>query len=202
MPRPLPDVAAGHPVPRQSALAELEAWQRLVIGGRAEQVGVARAFVRQVLGTGHPGLDRVMLLTSELVTNSVNHSDSRRDGGTITVTVRAGADRVRVEVTDDGGPTAPMLCPADDWDDDLAEAGRGLRLVEAYSFLWDYYKDGTRMVTWFECVPEPLALWTVRPKKGSNGFPLSRPEPTACGRRRHGPYGGRCARRSSRAGPG
>ena len=153
MPRPLPDVEAGHPVPRQSALAELEAWQRLVIGGRAEQVGVARAFVRQVLGTGHPGLDRVMLLTSELVTNSVNHSDSRLAGGTITVTVRASADRVRVEVTDDGGPAAPTLCG----DDDVAEAGRGLRLVEAYSFLWDYYRDGTRMVTWFECVPEPLA---------------------------------------------
>ena len=81
-------------MPRQSALAELEAWQRLVIYGRPEQVAVARAFVRQVLGAGHPGLDRVTLLTSELVTNSVNHSDSRRDGGTITVTVLPAADRV------------------------------------------------------------------------------------------------------------
>ena len=152
MPRPHPDVAASHPVPRQSAIAELEAWHRLVICGRPEQVGVARAFVRQVLGTGHPGLDRVTLLTSELVTNSVSHSDSRLDGGTIAVTVRAAADRVRVEVTDDGGPTAPTLrC-----DDELAEGGRGLRLVEAYSLMWDYYRDGTRMVTWFECVSEPL----------------------------------------------
>jgi anti-sigma regulatory factor (Ser/Thr protein kinase) len=152
MPRPLPDVAAGHPVPRQSALAELEAWQRLVICGRAEQVSVARAFVRQVLGPGHPALDRVTLLTSELVTNSVNHSDSRLDGGTITVTMRPAADRVRVEVTDDGGPTTPALCR----DDDLAEGGRGLRLVEAYSLMWDYYRDGTRTVTWFECESEPL----------------------------------------------
>jgi anti-sigma regulatory factor (Ser/Thr protein kinase) len=152
MPRPLPDIAAGRSAPRQSALAELEAWHRLVICGRPEQVGVARAFVRQVLGVGHPGLDRVTLLTSELVTNSVNHSDSRLDGGTITVTVRAAADRVRVEVTDDGAATAPeMHC-----DDDLAEAGRGLLLVEAYSLLWDYYRDGARMVTWFECEPEPL----------------------------------------------
>jgi anti-sigma regulatory factor (Ser/Thr protein kinase) len=162
MPRPLPDVAASHPVPRQSALAELEAWQRLVICGRPEQVGVARAFIRQVLGTGHPGLDRVTLLTSELVTNSVNHSDSRLDGGSITVTVRAvtagsGAGRIHVEVTDDGGPTAPTLDHDDGLDDDLAEAGRGLRLVEAYSSIWDYYRDGTRTVTWFECEPEPLA---------------------------------------------
>ena len=153
MPRPLPDVAASHPVPHQRALAELEAWHRLVICGRPEQVGVARAFVRQVLGAGHPGIERVALLTSELVTNSVRHSDSRRDGGTISVTVRAAADRVHVEVTDDGGPTAPVRC----CDDDLAETGRGLRLVEAYSLRWDYYRDGTRTVTWFECEPEPLA---------------------------------------------
>ena len=153
MPGPPPDVAAGHPVPRQGAIAELEAWHRLVICGRPEQVGVARGFVRQVLGAHHPGIERVTLLTSELVTNSVNHSDSRLDGGTITVTVRSAADRVRVEVTDDGGPTAPTLrC-----DDDLAEAGHGLRLVEAYSLMWDYHRDGTRLVTWFECVPEPLA---------------------------------------------
>ena len=153
MPGPLPDVAAGHPVPRRGAIAEREARHHLVICGRPEQVGVARRFVRQVLGACHPGLERVTLLTSELVTNSVNHSDSRLDGGTITVTVRGIAGRVRVEVTDDGGPTAPALRR----DDDLAEAGRGLRLVEAYSLRWDYHRDGTRTMTWFECVPEPLA---------------------------------------------
>jgi anti-sigma regulatory factor (Ser/Thr protein kinase) len=171
MTRPLPDVAAGHaigsagaggaigsagaggPLLRQGAIAELEAWHRLVICGRPEQVGVARAFVRQVLGASHPGVERAALLTSELVTNSVTHSDSRLDGGIITVTVRTAADRIRVEVTDDGGPTAPNIC----FDDDMAETGRGLRLVEAYSLLWDCCPDGTRMVTWFECVPEPLA---------------------------------------------
>jgi anti-sigma regulatory factor (Ser/Thr protein kinase) len=152
MTRPLPDVAAGHPVPRQGAIAELEAWHRLVICGRPEQVGAARAFVRQVLGAS-PGVERAELLTSELVTNSVTHSDSRLDGGIITVTVRTAADRIRVEVSDDGGPTAPSIC----FDDDLAEGGRGLRLVEAYSLLWDSYPDGTRTVTWFECVTEPLA---------------------------------------------
>jgi anti-sigma regulatory factor (Ser/Thr protein kinase) len=115
-------------------------------------VSVARAFVRQVLGPGHRGTERVMLLTSELVTNSVNHSNSRRAGGTITVTVRRAADRVRVEVRDDGGPTVPRMRD----DGDLAEAGRGLRLVEAYSLTWDYHQNGTGTVTWFECLPEPL----------------------------------------------
>jgi len=132
--------------------AEHDAWHRLVIFGRPEQVSSARAFIRRVLGLGHPGAERATLLTSELVTNSVNHSNSRLDGGVITVTVRAAADRVRVEVRDEGGPTAPTLrC-----DDDLAEAGRGLRLVEAYSVTWGYHRNGTATVTWFESPPEPL----------------------------------------------
>src|ERR1700739_4419289 len=135
MPRPLPGVAASHPVARLGAIAELEAWQRLVICGRPEQVSVARAFIRQVLGVAHPGAERATLLASELVTNSVNHSDSRLEGGTITVTVRTAGGRVRVEVTDDGGATAPTLRSADHLADDLAEAGRGLRLVDAYSLV-------------------------------------------------------------------
>ena len=38
MPGPLPEVAAGHPVPRQGVIAELEAWHRLVICGRPEHL--------------------------------------------------------------------------------------------------------------------------------------------------------------------
>jgi anti-sigma regulatory factor (Ser/Thr protein kinase) len=159
MPGPAPDVAAGDRAQREGPIADLDAWYRLVICGRPEQVGVARAFVRQVLGYGHPGTERVTLLTSELVTNSVSHSNSRREGGTITVTVRTSAGCVRVEVQDDGGPGAPTLC----FDGDLAEAGRGLRLVEAYSLMWDHYENSTGRVTWFECVAEPLSLRVVRP---------------------------------------
>jgi anti-sigma regulatory factor (Ser/Thr protein kinase) len=159
MANPLPDLAPSHfwPSPAKTAqvmTAEQDAWHRLVIFGRPEQVSAARTFVRRVLGLGHPGAERVALLTSELVTNSVNHSNSRLDGGLITVTVRATADRVRVEVRDDGGPTAPALRR----DDDLAETGRGLRLVEAYSLRWDYSRNGAGTVTWFECPPEPLPL--------------------------------------------
>ena len=49
--------------------------------------------------------------------------------------------------------SAPTLC----CDGDLAETGRGLRLVDAYSLSWDYYRIGKRTVTWFECPPEPIA---------------------------------------------
>jgi two-component sensor histidine kinase len=92
------------------------------------------------------------LLTSELVTNSVKHSNSRRDGGTITITLWVGVDRALVEVADDGGTTVPTLRH----DDGLAESGRGLWLVNAYSLGWGYHRGGDRIVTWFECAPEPL----------------------------------------------
>ena len=64
----------------------------------------------------------------------------------------ADADRVLVEVIDDGGTTVPTLHR----DDDLAEGGRGLRLVDAYSRAWGGHQSVTHTVTWFECAPESL----------------------------------------------
>ena len=144
------DLPAGYT--RRAASPGFGAPHRLVIDGTPGQVSVARAFVRRVLGSDHPGAERVMLLTSELVTNSVNHSDSRLPGGTVAVTLRAGADRVLVEVADDGGITVPALRR----DDDLGESGRGLRLVDAFSLDWNYYRSAVSTVTWFECLPAPL----------------------------------------------
>src|SRR6266700_3477951 len=128
---------------RGSAPADLGTPQRLVIEGTPEQVAAARAFVGQVLGSGHPGADRIALLTSELVTNSVEHSNSRRAGGTIAVTLRASADRVRVEVADEGGSAVPTLRR----DGDLAETGRGLRLVDAFSLDWSYRSSAAGTIT-------------------------------------------------------
>jgi anti-sigma regulatory factor (Ser/Thr protein kinase) len=149
-PRTATDLPAGYA--RRAGSPALGAPHRLVIDGVPEQVSAARAFVRRVLGSGHPGADRVALLTSELVTNSVEHSGSRRDGGTITITLRAGADRILVEVADDGGAAGPALSR----DGALAETGRGLRLVDALSLAWDYHRGATGTVTWFECPPAPL----------------------------------------------
>lgn len=128
--------------------------QRLIIAGQPMHVATARAFVRRVAGDNHPGAERVELLISELVTNSIKHSNSGKPGGTITLTVTVFTDRVRVEVQDDGGVTVPALRCAEDTE----ENGRGLRLVDAYSLKWDYRQAGTGMVTWFECPLEPLPL--------------------------------------------
>jgi anti-sigma regulatory factor (Ser/Thr protein kinase) len=75
-----------------------------------EQVRVARAFVTGALGETHAQAGLVLLLASELVTNSVRHSGPAVPGGVVTVTVAAGDEVVRVEVTDrcgDGVPVPP-----------------------------------------------------------------------------------------------
>jgi anti-sigma regulatory factor (Ser/Thr protein kinase) len=154
MPGPFPHVATDRTEqrPGDDAAAKPAGPHRLNIDGVPEQVAAARAFIRQVLGSGHPGTDRVTLLTSELVTNSINHSNSRKKGGTITVTVSAATDRVRVEVADDGGETVPAVRRRGE----LAEGGRGLQLVDAYSLAWNCHHAAGRTITWFECPAQPL----------------------------------------------
>ena len=61
--------------------------------GRPDQVRAARAFTSKTLGDDHPCAPVAVLLVSELVTNSVLHSDSRLPGGTVTVTVTGTAGR-------------------------------------------------------------------------------------------------------------
>src|ERR1022692_1126240 len=50
----------------------------LTIRGRAEYVCEARAFVGKAIGPENPAADVAVLLTSEIVTNAVVHSNSRR----------------------------------------------------------------------------------------------------------------------------
>jgi anti-sigma regulatory factor (Ser/Thr protein kinase) len=109
----------------------------LTIPGRPECVHVAREFVAARLRDGYACADTAVLLTSELVTNSAVHSDSRRHGGTVTVTLIAVPDGIRAEVIDEGGVTVPSLRP-------------GPQLIEALSARWDYWSDEAGTVTWFE----------------------------------------------------
>jgi hypothetical protein len=61
----------------------------LTIPGRPEQVATARAFVARTLSSHRVGADHdaATLLTSEIVTNAVQHTKSGVDGGTVTIVV-------------------------------------------------------------------------------------------------------------------
>ena len=84
-----------------------------------------REFIRDTLGD-HACTEISVLLASELVTNSVLHSDSRRPGNTVTVTVTGMTDGIRVDVLDAGGASVPCLARADA---EVTEHGHGLCLV-------------------------------------------------------------------------
>jgi anti-sigma regulatory factor (Ser/Thr protein kinase) len=78
------------------------AWSR-VFQARADQVREAREFLRAAL-EGCPAAADAILCISELATNAVLHSDSRKAGGTFTVRAEVHQDDyLWVEVEDNGG---------------------------------------------------------------------------------------------------
>jgi anti-sigma regulatory factor (Ser/Thr protein kinase) len=133
-----------------------------------EQVQAARAFAAGVLGESHADAGAVLLLVSELVTNSVLHSGSAVPGGVVKVTVAVGEECVRVEVTDrcgGGAPVLPSAAPAGGEE----EGSRGLRLVDALSDRWGYQRGGGLATTWsgIQALLQPMQHSAV-PGKGLN----------------------------------
>jgi serine/threonine-protein kinase RsbW len=116
------------------------------VAGCRERARVVRAFVGAALGPGHPCGDDAVLLANELFANSVEHSNSGLPGATVTVTVAACGNSIRVEVTDLSGPEVPQSRSAGD----DAEGGRGLGLVTGLATRWGWQRYGGRTVTWFE----------------------------------------------------
>ena len=126
----------------------------LTIPGKPQHVAAARAFTARTLGNCDCA-DTAVLLTCELVTNSLQHSDSRHEGGNITVILIAVPGGIRAEVIDEGGTTVPALRRDCGSSPDLAEGGRGLQLVELLAARWDYCRDEAGTVTWFELTDPP-----------------------------------------------
>lgn len=91
---------------------------------------------------GGPGASAVAeLLTSELVTNALVHTDH---GAVVTATVVP--EQLRVEVRDFvPGLDVPHALPADD-----RTNGRGLVLVQALADSWGVEDQGVGKVVWFE----------------------------------------------------
>lgn len=118
---------------------------KVTIAGRKQSVPQARTFVDGILGRGHPHGDVARLLVSELVTNAVQHTRSRRPGGTVTLVVIDLADGIRVEVSDEGSlRSVPVVR-----DDLTATSGRGLFLVQSLADDWGYLSDPGGTTVWF-----------------------------------------------------
>jgi anti-sigma regulatory factor (Ser/Thr protein kinase) len=132
---------------------EATARESVRVAGRTERARVVRAFVRAVLGPGHPCEADAVLLADELFGNSVRHSRSALPGETVTVTVTARAGAVHVEVADRSGPGVPELRPASQ----DAEGGRGLGLVAGLAARWGWRRRGGQTVTWFELASDSAA---------------------------------------------
>lgn len=120
----------------------------LTIPGRPDQVGAARSFVAGSL-SGHPASDVLVLLASETVTNAVLHSNSRRPGGTVTVTVLEAAGGVRVEVADAGSE----LNIPEVKGNGCVTGGHGLLLVQTLADEWGYVRAEPGTTVWFWVAP-------------------------------------------------
>ena len=107
-----------------------------------DQVREARRFLAQVLGDCPTAPDAVACL-SELVTNSVLYSNSRRPKGRIVVRACLRPAGVRVEVEDEGGPWEHRRGHND-------QRGRGLAIVDALATDWSVSSDATSRTVWFE----------------------------------------------------
>ena len=127
-----------------------------------DQVRAAREFVREQVGD-HPRAYDLMLVTSELAGNAVQHG-GRRDGTAqeFVVSVTVATDRVIVAVRDGGMTGIPHVLPYDEG----SIGGRGLALVEMLSKRWGFERDTNGTVVWAELdeyggeeVPAPIIPW-------------------------------------------
>jgi anti-sigma regulatory factor (Ser/Thr protein kinase) len=109
--------------------------------------GAARRFVRSVCEglVDEDVVEVAILLTSELVANSVIHGRSA-----VTVVVSTPDEDLRVAVTDDSDqwPTLDAVGP-------FREGGRGMALVDAISTAWGVAPRGTGKTVWFTLSRRP-----------------------------------------------
>jgi len=124
-----------------------------MFAGEAAQVSRARRFVAGLLGDNWPTADEVTLLTSEIVSNAVQHSGSG-DGGGFEVAVLLEGRLIRVEVRDRGGSSVPQVTDTGNGSDVLA-GGRGLMIVDVLADRWGYEGGEHGRVVWFEIAGKP-----------------------------------------------
>lgn len=118
----------------------------VIFPGRPDQVAAVRRYIASLLPQDAT-LDDITLLTSEAITNAVEHTRSGEPGGTVTLTVLDVGHATRVEVIDQGGLTRPEV--RDDVRKD-SEHGYGLHLVRSLARRWGSRSRGEGTELWFE----------------------------------------------------
>jgi anti-sigma regulatory factor (Ser/Thr protein kinase) len=126
-----------------AAYVRTAVWAQTV-PAQPEEVGQVRKSLARVLD-GCPAAEDAIACLSELAANAVTHTRSAQPGGTFTVRARlTPAGRLRVEVTDQGGPwTQPA--PRD------GQHGRGLLIVRQLARDFGISSEShTSRTVWFE----------------------------------------------------
>ncbi|WP_223830409.1 ATP-binding protein [Nocardiopsis quinghaiensis] len=158
LPRRLGDSRSNAPLTFDEGRPHLGA--ALVLPGEPDQVAVMRRRIRSRTNGRSPETDAVVLLASELFTNSLRHSRSGGPGGEVTVAVFKLPGRYQVRVTDQGpreseeGDSFPHLRTLDP----LSEGGFGLRLVANEASRWGTIHEDGRTTVWFELDRVPPTL--------------------------------------------
>ncbi len=89
----------------------------------------------------------VRLLSHELVTNAVKHSD----GDQIWLAALVLPEAIRIEVCDEGGLSRPVMLPHDSY----ASSGRGLLWVNELADAWGTDKHRRVTSVWFQIDLDP-----------------------------------------------
>lgn len=172
------------PTPRAAVLGSV------TVPGEPEEVSRVRGFIARTLAcAGLPGVDSdaATLLTSELVTNAILHTDSGQPGGRVSVVIRSLPDGLLVEVIDDGSGGTPVVKT-----DPLAGEGQGLYLVQQMASRWGYLRGQASTTVWFYLASAEL------PQAGSPGGAGGAAPPDVAQRARAGQHA--AASRHSAAG--
>jgi hypothetical protein len=109
------------------------------------QVAHARRFARIVVGQC-AAADDTALLISEVVTNSLLHSNSAHGGLIHVIIAHHCPAMVRAAVIDKGSATGPTPARAENLD----RSGRGLALVQAIASRWGHHGNDRSRAVWFE----------------------------------------------------
>ncbi len=143
-----PQRAAVHPRSQRPTMRRVGRGKDLLVevAGGATAPALARVAVREQLvrELAEPALYRLLLLVSEVVTNSVRHGGVD-ETGCVRVRAQIGDERIRVEVSDTGRQGQPHQ-RAPDLD---KGGGFGLLLVDQLSERWGAEHDPDLRV-WFE----------------------------------------------------